>query len=93
MAPTKRRKMKQLLHFYDDQYPLSLGITSTINLFLEEHEDVEYVQVSVSSSENVELVAKYEIDSAPTLVAIKDDGSFRKHKEHVIVPEITALFA
>lgn len=84
--------MKQLLHFHDEEYPLSLAISSTINLFLESNLDVEYVQLSVSASENTELITKYEIDSAPTLVGIKDDGSFNKHKEFVIVPEIEALF-
>lgn len=84
--------MKQLLHFYDEEYPLSLSLSSIVNLFLEDHEDVEYVKLSVSDPENTELITKYSIDSAPTLVAIKDDGTFKTHKEFIIVPEIEALF-
>lgn len=84
--------MKQLLHFYDEEYPLSLKIKETVDLFLEHHFDVEYKQVSVSAADNLELITKYSIESAPTLVGIKEDGSFKKHVEHVIVPEIEDLF-
>lgn len=85
-------KMQQLILFYDSEYELSLKIEETVNMFLETNEDVEYIKLNVSDGDNTDLITKYGIDSAPTLVGIKDDGSFKKHKQHVIVPEIEALF-